>query len=92
MYKGGYLIVDLEGKDLSQSMVYEGIYDRIESTRKAILVTRFVRSGVEYHDFMLPVSVVGSNYVGVVRFGDNWFKITIDDRDIVSVTVEAYDK
>lgn len=88
MYKGGYLVVDLEGKDLAQSMVYEGLYERIESTRKAILVTRFVRSGIEYHDFMMPIAVDGSSFRGVVRFGDTIFSIQISDNDVVSVTYE----
>lgn len=88
MYKGGYLIVDLEGKDLSNNMVYDGLYDRIESTRKAILVTRFVYRGVEYHDFMLPIEVSESNFVGGVRIGNKVFVFSFADTDVVQVDME----
>lgn len=52
MKTGGYQIIDLEGKDIgSVSVTINGIYDKIESTRKPLLVSGLVVDGKEFHDF-----------------------------------------
>lgn len=84
MQKGGYQIIDLKNKELTSGvgMVYEGIYDKIEGTRKATLVSGFNLEGTEYHDSFVDFTVNNTNFEGII-FGHT---ITINDNDIVTVT------
>lgn len=84
MTKGGYQIIDLKNKQLTSGtgMVYEGIYDLIEGTRKAILVSGLNVGGTEYHDTFVDFTVNGSNFEGTI-YGKT---ITISDTDVVTVT------
>lgn len=68
MIKGGYQIIDLENRNLTSQvgMTYEGIYDKIEGTRKPVLVSGIKISDVEYRDMWVNFSVVGDSFIGVV--------------------------
>ena len=81
---GGYQIIDLGGKQLTSGvgMVYDGIYDVIESTTKPILVEGLNVGGVDYHSAFVDFTVAGSTYTGTIH-GKT---ITISDIDVVTVT------
>ena len=92
MLKGGYQIIDLENKnhDLNVGVVHQGIYDKIEGTRKAILLSGLVFDSTEAHDcFALP-SIDGDRYVfPIVTYnGANLVTllVTVEDTDVVTVT------
>ena len=90
MVKGGYQIIDLGDVDhrLDIGMVHEGIYDKIEGTRKAILISGLTVQGVEYHDvFVFPV-VNESNYTAKVVTPLGAMVMTITDTDVVTFTAE----
>lgn len=83
MQKGGYQIIDLKGKTLTSgvSMQYEGLYEKIEGTRKAILLSGLYVDGVEYHDcFVQPV--VNSDAYDLIAYGKT---IRVYDTDVVTV-------
>lgn len=84
MLKGGYQIIDLQNKKLESGvgMVYEGVYDKIDGTRKAILISGLNVGGTEYHDTFVELTVNVSNYEGAI-YGKS---ITISDADVVTVT------
>ena len=92
MTKGGYQIIDLQNKELTLGvgMVYEGIYEKIESTRKAILLSGLnIEEVGEMRDFFPMVRVVGSSYKLIYRDSeetwDSWDgTITIADNDVVT--------
>lgn len=91
MTKGGYQIIDLGNIEhrLEQGMVHDGIYDKIEGTRKAILLSGINVQGVEFNDTYIFPCVNGSNFVAVV--GDNpttneRYVINIQDNDVVTFT------
>lgn len=87
MIKGGYQIIDLQNKQLTVDvgMVFEGIYDKIEGTRKAILLSGLNIGGREYHDIFVPFDVDSTNFVGTA-YGHT---ITIQDTDVLTATVPA---
>lgn len=83
MTKGGYQIIDLQDKnhELDVGMVHEGIYDLIEGTRKAILLSGVTIEGVEYRDTFVEPLIIDSAYV-CFFYGDK-FTVTIQDNDVV---------
>lgn len=91
MIKGGYKIIDLKGKDLTLDvgMVYEGIYDALEGTTKAILLSGLVVNGVEYRDvFVGPIVDSGAYLIYYTHDNthfDSWSGvIKIEDTDVVT--------
>lgn len=91
MIKGGYQIIDFEDKNhsLGVGMTHKGIYDKIEGTRKAILLSGLVFEDTEIHDcFALP-SIDGDRYVfPIVTYnGSNLVTllVTVEDTDVVTV-------
>lgn len=62
MVKGGYQIIDLEDRDLTpnKSTRYEGIYDKLEGTRKAILLSGITVDSVKYNDCFVTKIINGS--------------------------------
>lgn len=84
MIKGGYQIIDLENKPLTidVGMVYEGIYELVENTRKATLISGLNISGTEYNDVFVYLRVVESNFEGIINDG---IKIVINDNDVVKI-------
>lgn len=94
MKKGGYQILDLKNKNLTSGvgMVYEGIYEQVEGTRKTHLVSGLQVGGVEYHDMFVLFTTAGTSFVGVVNFASGvdstgTIKFQIDDTDVVTVTI-----
>lgn len=83
MVKGGYQIIDLKGTPLTTGvgMQYEGLYDLIEGTRKAIMLSGIYIDGVEYHDCFVEPVVSGSNF-NITAYGKT---IVIADTDVVTV-------
>ena len=89
MLKGGYQIINLENKDheIGVGMDHEGIYDKIEGTRKAILLSGIVIGGVEMHDVFAPVTRNGSNFELVVpadRAG-GYYIYVVQDNDVLTI-------
>lgn len=86
MKKGGYQIIDLENRNIAvgASSTYEGIYDKIEGTRKPIYVSGIQIGGVEYHDTYIDFTVSGTNFVGKA-YGHIF---TISDLDVITITAE----
>lgn len=82
--RGGYQIIDFKNKNITidVGMLYDGIYDTLEATKKAILVTGIVIDDKEYNDTFIDLHVEGSMYVGTI-YGKN---ITIQDTDVVTIT------
>lgn len=88
MTKGGYQILDLSGHSFTTgaSGYVKGAYEKIEGTRKVILVSGLEVDGTEYRDAFVDFSVNESNYVGTM-YGKT---ITIgnsgDGNDPVTIT------
>lgn len=94
MATGGYQIISLDNANhsLGIGMVHEGIYEKIEGTRKPILLSGIVVSGVEYHDTYIFPTVNGSSYVAVVGRNlstNTELHINIEDTDFVTFTQET---
>ena len=91
MLKGGYQIIDLGDKEHTSGvgMTHDGIYDKIEGTRKAILLSGIVIDDVEYHDTFINPVVNGTKYVAVVNVNpskNEEYVINIQDNDVVTFT------
>lgn len=92
MIKGGYQIIDLENRDLRNNTgtQYEGVYEKIEGTRKAVLISGLNVQGVEYHDmFVFPV-VQGTAFVmhiPVDMSNNSFIEIKIEDTDVVTAKI-----
>lgn len=84
MVKGGYQILNFNDTDFRVDIPMEinGIYDKIEGTRKAILISGLIIDGVELHDFYATPKVVGSSFV----FDVLGYNVEISDIDIITVT------
>ena len=88
MKKGGYQIIDFENREFTVNVgqVFQGVYDKIEGTRKPLLISGFHYEGVEYHDFFATCNVVGDQFV--IKFeapvAVNIF-IKVEDTDVVTV-------
>lgn len=93
MTKGGYQIIDLQNKKLTKDvgMVFDGIYEKIKGTRKAILLSGLNVDGVEYRDIFVETIKLGPtyslkcfaeadniNFSGVVTIEDNDVVIAVD--------------
>lgn len=86
MVKGGYQIIDFNGVELRKniSMQFSNIYEKIEGTSKAILLSGLNVDGIDYRDVFCTPIVIGSSYV-IKVFN---FRIYISDDDIVRVEDE----
>lgn len=81
---GGYQIINLKGKNLTTDvgMVYDGLYELIEGTRKPILLSGIQIDDTEYQDVFPEVSVNGSN-IELRAYGKVF---TVQDNNVVTVT------
>ena len=90
MNKGGYQIIDLQGKDFGggNSFVYPGIYEKVEGTRKAILLSGLVHSGIEFHDMFVKMGVQGTTFIteDTHNLFTHSFELRIQDNDVVTVS------
>ena len=94
MLTGGYQIINLndENHSLGTGKVHEGIYEKIEGTRKPILLSGIVVGGVEYHDTYIFPTVNDTSYVAVVGrnpTANTELHINIEDTDVVTFTQET---
>lgn len=82
MQKGGYQIIDLKGRNfvVGTAQVVDGVYGKIEGTRKPLYISGIQIAGVEYHDTYVDFTVSASNFVGTV-YGK---KITVTAEDKVT--------
>ena len=81
---GGYQIIDLKNTKLTvgTGTKIDGVYDKIKSTRKAILISGLNVGGTEYHDTFVELTVSGTNYTGTI-YGKT---ITISNEDLVTIS------
>lgn len=81
--KGGYKIIDLKNKPLKLNigMVYDGIYEEIESTTKSILISGLNIDGEEIKDFYCVPRLQGTDYI----FTYANYTLTIKDTDVVTI-------
>lgn len=89
MVRGGYTIIDLKNKNFKDSvgMVIDGIYDRIESTRKPIRLCNVVIDDKELRDVdVVFLGVSGSTYTATMIIGTTDYSLTISDLDVVTFT------
>lgn len=92
MQKGGYQIIDLKYKEITKNvgMVFNGIHNAIESTKKPILISGLNFEGYECHDFFATVDAIGSSYF-INNFATNGYGnrkgivIEISDTDVVTI-------
>lgn len=95
MVKGGYQIIDFGDKNhqLGVGMVHEGIYETIEGSRKALLLSGLTFEDTELHDCFAFPTVSGSNFViPIVTYASEdirYIIITVEDTDVVTVTIQA---
>ena len=84
MKNGGYFILDLKGKDRKsmEGVTEVGIYDSIESNRKAVMISGLVIGGKEYPEFFAKPRLDGTAFVFEV---DENFDIAIRDNDVVFI-------
>lgn len=88
---GGYKIIDLKNKELSVGvgMVFDDIYDAIEGTKKALLISGLNIEGHEYHDIFVQPYTEGGNYCfDVINNDDTSYLVTIEDTNVVTITIE----
>ena len=80
--RGGYQIIDLKNKNITTDvgMVYEGIYDIMEGTRKPIMVTGMQVDEKEYRDAIVDFTLVGSAYIGEIHGK----VMKVEDTDVVT--------
>lgn len=91
MVKGGYQIINLNehAHTAGVGAVHEGVYERIEGTRKPILLSGIVVDAVEYHDTYIFPTVNGTNYAAVVGRNPTTNEeliVNIQDNDVVTFT------
>lgn len=86
---GGYQIIDLLGKELNSGvgMVFDGIYDAIEASRKPIMIEGLNIGGTEYKPCFVEFIANGSNYETEILGKNDTIMITVSDIDVVTVTV-----
>lgn len=85
--KGGYIIIDLENNDLTNSFTLEGVYERLEGNYgKAIQLTGITINSVEKADAFVIAKVDNSNFV-IDVYG---YTLAIDSDDLVTSAKQTY--
>ena len=86
--RGGYLIIDLKNKPLEDGVgvVYEGVYERIEATKKPVRICNVNIDGTEIRDVDLTfIGLVDSGYAAAFVTGSTSYNISITDTDVVTI-------
>ena len=88
MTKGGYQIIDLSGNTFTTgSTTYvENAYEKIEGTRKVILVSGLELDGVEHRDSFVDFTVDSGNFVGFMHGKKITIGKGIDTLDPITIT------
>lgn len=90
--RGGYLIIDLNNRPLEngEGLVVDGIYNRIESTRKPVRFSNVVFDGNELRDVdVVGLGVFGSTFKGTIKIVSTTAAIVITDTDVITVTINV---
>lgn len=86
----GVKYIDLENNNfLSASgttVTIKGVYNRIKSTRKRIVLTNFSIDGIKLHDIDSPVSSDGSDYHIVFYTRAGKITLTFTSNDEITLT------
>lgn len=89
MTKGGYQILDFKDRNLtpeSQSN-YPGMYEKVEGTRKAVLLSGITISQIEQRDMFVSPTISGTSFVFTIKTLDGTeYTITIADTDTVTLS------
>ena len=86
---GGYQIITLNDFNFSHQTTntkIKGIYELLENSRKAVLITGFTYDNIEYRGIFAGFEVIDSNFSTIIDYSSNSFNITITDEDDVIVT------
>lgn len=76
---GGYKIINLGGKEftIEEAQTCAGIFDQLENTNRAILVSGLTVGSIEIDDFFADVTISGQDYI--LRGNGYELNITADD-------------
>lgn len=88
MNKGGYQILDLSDYNFTreQTQYVPNAYEKIEGTRKVILVSGLVVDGTEYRDAFVNFTNESGNYIGSMYDVTINIGTTGDGNDPVTIT------
>lgn len=88
MTKGGYQILDLSNYDftLDNTQYVNGAYEKIEGTRKVILVSGLTVNGTEYRDAFVDFNVESGNFVGSMYDVTINVGSSVDGNDPITIT------
>lgn len=88
MTKGGYQIIDLNDVNHSNQVgvIHNGVYNKIKSTRKVILLSGIVFQGIKYNDMFVFPKYDDNNGFNM-KIGNT--DITIDENDVVTFLERA---
>ena len=80
----GVKYIDLENNNFLSTgtpVTIKGVYNRIKSTRKRIVLTNFSVDGIKSHDIDSPVTSDGTDYhiIYFTRAGKNTFTFASND-------------
>lgn len=91
MKVGGYQIIDLENRNLEPDVgvVFNGIYELLEGTRKPILLSGLQFNGFELHDIFCDFVPIDGVYVSTVTVGGQTASLTVTAEDVVTLSVDA---
>ena len=85
----GVKYIDLENNNFLSAgtpVTIKGVYNRIKSTRKRIVLTNFSIDGIKSHDIDSPISSDGSDYHIVFYTREDKFTFTFTSNDKITLT------
>ena len=85
----GVKYIDLENNNFLSAgipVTIKGVYNRIKSTRKRIVLTNFSIDGIKSHDIDSQISSDGSDYYIVFYTSADKFTFTFTSNDKITLT------